>query len=101
MKKGRASAINICAGIKDPKKTAHQEKKMFTNHKATERKIAALDKKVKNQRSQWATMANSASASDSNEYNGEEEEPMNDSGSNSNHSVVTHQVQGRKKKNRT
>ena len=46
-------------------------------------------------------MSSITSDSDSNESNGEEVEPMNDSGSNSNHSVVTHQVQGRKKKNRT
>ena len=53
------------------------------------------------QRRQLAAMEISTSASDSNESNGEEEEPMNDSGPNRNHSAFTRQGQGRKKKKRT
>ena len=54
-----------------------------------------------NQRRQLAAMESSTSASESNESNEEEEEPMNDSVSNRNCSMVTRQGQGRKKKNRT
>ena len=43
-------------------------------------------------------MASSKIASESYDFNGEEEEPMNDSGSNRNHSAVARQGQGRKKK---
>ena len=100
-KKVCAAAIKIRAGRKGPKKPAHQGKKTFTKNKATERKVAKLDMKVENQRRQLAAMAISKSASESNEYNGEEEEPMNDSQSNSNHSAITRQGQGRKKKSRT
>ena len=53
---------------------------------------------MKNRKRQLAAMANSTSASDLNESTGEEEEPVNDSGSNRNHSAVTRQGQGCKKK---
>ena len=46
-------------------------------------------------------MESSTSASDSNDYSGEEVEPTNDSLSNSNHSAVTRKGQGRKKKKST
>ena len=66
------AVINILAGRKGPNKTAHQWKKTFIKNKATEMKVAALEKKVKNQRSQLAGMVISTSASDSNDSNGEE-----------------------------
>ena len=97
--KGRAAAIKIRAEMKGPNKPSHQGKKTFTNNKATESKVAELEKKVKNQRRKLAAMEISTSVSDSNDSNGEEEEPMNDSGSNRNHSAVTCQGQGHKKKN--
>ena len=42
----------------------------FTNYKATERKVAALEKKVNNKRSHLAVMASITNASDSNESSG-------------------------------
>ena len=71
--KGRASAIKIIAGRKGPKKPTHQGKITSKKHKATERKVAELEKKVRNQRRQLDDMASSTSASYSNKYSGEEE----------------------------
>ena len=99
--KGCAATVNIRAGRKGPKKPAHQGKKFFTKQKATERKVAAIEKKVKNQMRHLADISSSTSASDSNKSSEEEEETINDSGSNRNHGAVTRQVQGRRKKKRT
>ena len=68
--KVRSSAINIRAGRKGPKKPAHQVKKTSTKHKAAEMKVAALEKKVKNQRRQLDAMISSKIDSDSNQSSG-------------------------------